>query len=264
LERGTEDSPNYAKLHLDSATVRAALSALFGKISGSATAHVGSGKIEANYADTGTSQQIDAELDGVDLLKLGAGGWAGVPLSGTAGGTVNVTLEQDPTKSVGDLALKAVDFHIGDGKHKIKVPGLSGGITLEEIDAGTLDLAINLHDGQGDVERFATKNGHDLAADGSGSLRLANPLGRTRLDVLIELKFTDSFKNRNDRTKALFSLLQVNPELRRAVADDGTIGVHLGGTVQALRATPASGTRVGGRPARPKKGDKAKAAATPP
>jgi type II secretion system protein N len=267
LTSTSEGDPAPHTVHLDRVTLRASpLSFLLGTLKGSASADIGKGSIAVNYAQANTEQQIDAELGAVDVQSLGLGGFVGVPLKGTAGGTVNLVLDQDPAKSTGDIALKIVDLHIGDGKAKVKIPGMGSGLTLEEIDAGDLDLGINVHEGLAELERF-NSNGHDLKVDGTGSIALATPLSRSRPDVPLELKFSDAFKNKNDHTKALFELLGMQPDWRRATSADGAIHMHLGGSFQGLRVSPASGSARAVRPTARKRApggaDKTKPGAAP-
>ncbi len=263
----TVGDPDTHLLHLDSLTVRASpFALLFGTLKGSGTATVGKGTLAVSYAQANGQQQIDAELAAVDVQNLGLGGYVGVPLKGAIGGTMKLVLDVDPTKSSGDVALKIVDLHIGDGKAKIKIPGMGSGLTLEEVDAGDLDVAINLRDGVADIERFSS-NGHDLKVTGSGSIGLQAPLGRSRPDIQLELKFSDGFRNKNDRTKGLFELIGMQSDWRRATSADGALHAHMGGTFQALRLSPASSNARAVHPPRKQAGagaDKARPGASAP
>jgi len=167
-----------------------------------------------------------------------------VPMKGRATGKLELTLPVEASKTAGDFELKIAGLRIGDGKAKLALPGLSSGMTLEELDAGSLDLAIKAENGVAEIVRMKT-DGKDLAIRGEGSIRLANPLRRSRPDVQLELKLSDAYKNKTDRTKALFEILAMQPDWQRATGTDGALNLHVAGTFQTPRATPG-GTMHGG------------------
>lgn len=204
-------------------------------------AKIGEGELDGSFAQEGDGQVIDVELDAIDVGKLGLGSFLGVPLKGRATGAVDLTLPAEAQKSTGTLDLKIAGLKIGDGKAKLSLPGLRSGMTLEEVDAGTLDLSIKAQNGVAEISKFAT-NGKDLKINGEGSIRLANPLRRSRPDVQLELMLSDTYKNKTDRTKALFEILAMQPDWQRATGPDGSLNLHVAGTLQAPRATPG-GTR---------------------
>jgi type II secretion system protein N len=200
-------------------------------------AKVGEGELDATYVQGSEERSVEAELDALDVGKLGLGTFLGVPLKGRATGTLNLVMPAQASKTTGDLDLKIAGLKIGDGKAKLAVPGLSSGMTIEELDAGTLDLAIKAANGSAEITKFAT-NGRDLKIQGEGSIRLAEPLRRSRPDVQLELKLSDAYKNKTDRTKALFEILAMQPDWQRATGTDGALNLHVAGTLQTPRATP--------------------------
>jgi type II secretion system protein N len=200
-------------------------------------AKVGEGELDGSFQQDGETQHVEAELDALDVGKLGLGSFLGVPMKGRASGKLNLTLPAEAPKTTGEMELKIAGLRIGDGKAKLSMPGLRSGMTLEEVDAGTLDLAMKAQNGSADIVRFAT-DGKDLKIHGEGSLRLANPLRRSRPDVQLELKLSDAYKNKTDRTKALFEILSMQPDWQRATGADGALNLHVAGTLQTPRATP--------------------------
>lgn len=204
-------------------------------------AKVGEGEIDSTFEQDGDAQRIDAELDAVDVGKLGLGSFLGVPLKGRATGTIALTMPAETQKSTGNVELKIAGLKIGDGKAKLSMPGLRSGMTIEELDAGTLDLAIKAENGVAEITKFTT-NGKDLKIAGEGSIRLANPLRRSRPDVQLELTLSDAYKNKTERTKALFEILAMQPDWQRATGPTGSLNLHVAGTLQTPRATPG-GTR---------------------
>lgn len=215
-------------------------SLLLGDKKVSLEAAAGKGTLTGRYVQSSGEQHIEAELAALDLGgDLGLGSFSPLPLKGKASGTVDVRLPADVTKSTGEVKLEVRDLHMGDGKAKIKVPGMGAGsgLTLDEIDAGKLSVAVNLRDGIANVTRFAT-DGKDLKLSAKGKVHLAEPLKRSRPDLDIDLTFSDAYKNKSDRTKAMFELLGMRPEWQHATTPDGTMRVHVGGTFLALRASP--------------------------
>jgi type II secretion system protein N len=195
------------------------------------------GTLDGKYLQTSDTQHFEAELNGFDLGQLGVGSYMGLPIKGKATGTIDVQVAADVVKSTGSVKLEVKNLKVGDGKAKIKPPGLGTGLTLDEIDAGKLALAIDLHDGVANITRFAT-DGRDLKMSGKGSIHLSDPLKRSRPDLELDLTFSDAYKNKSDRTKAMFEILQMRPEWQRATTPDGTMRVHLGGTFASIRGGP--------------------------
>jgi type II secretion system protein N len=200
-------------------------------------ASAGKGNIEAKLDQSGDSQHIEADLDALDLGEMGLGSWVTLPLKGKATGKVDLRLPADPTKATGSVKLEIKGLKVGDGKAKIKPPGMPAGLTLDEVDAGKLDLSLEIRDGVATLTRFST-DGKDLKLTGTGNVRLADPIKRSRPDLNLDLTFSDAYKNKSDRTKAMFELLGLRPEWQRATTPDGTMHVHVGGTFLAIRGGP--------------------------
>jgi type II secretion system protein N len=225
-------------LKLSEATAKLALfPLLFGDKNLTVNAVAGTGTLDAKYEESSDSQRVEAELNALDVSELGLGSWIGLPLKGKASGHIEMNVPTDVTKATGSIKLEIRGLKIGDGKAKIKPPGMPGGLTLDEVEAGKLELAIEVRDGIAKLTRLST-DGKDLKLTGSGNVRLADPLKRSRPDISLELTFTDAYKSKSDRTKAMFDLLQLRPEWQRATTPDGTMHVHVGGTFLALRAGP--------------------------
>lgn len=205
------------------------------KITLEATA--GKGTIDGKLDQSSEAQHIEAKLKAVDVGEMGLGSWVTLPLKGKATGTIDLRLPADPTKATGSVKLEIRGLKVGDGKAKVKPPGMPGGLTLDEVDAGKLELSIEVRDGVATITRFST-DGKDLKLTGTGNVRLADPIQRSRPDLNLDLTFSEAYKNKSDRTKAMFDLLNFRPEWQRATTPDGTMHVHVGGTFLALRGGP--------------------------
>lgn len=225
-------------IKLSEATAKLAiLPLLFGSRKVELNAVAGAGTLDAKYNEDSDTQHIEAELDALDVAQLGLGSFIGLPLKGKASGTVELNLPTDATKATGTIKLEIHGLKVGDGKAKIKPPGMPGGLTLDEVEAGKLELSLEVRDGIAKITRLST-DGKDLKLAGTGNVRLAEPIKRSRPDINLELTFSDAFKNKSDRTKAMFELLQLRPEWQRATTPDGTMHVHVGGTFLAIRGGP--------------------------
>lgn len=234
---------------LDALTVHPSfLSLLFGRAKVGFDASVGDGSIDGTLVASGTERHLEAELDEVDLAKLGLGGVVGMPMAGSASGSIELTSAEDPGASEGTLQLSVAGFVLGDGKAKLPIPGMAQGMTVEAIKAGKLDVKVTIHEGIAAIEKFET-SGEDVEFHAGGSVRLGRPFERSRVDVTIDAKFTDAYKNRNDRTRGLFQAMEVNPLVKRAMSADGTMRFALSGTPQALHSRPAGATAAA-RPTR--------------
>jgi type II secretion system protein N len=237
------EAPEPSALRFDEVAARVSLwSLLMRSPKVSFKAKVGEGELDGSFEQDGDAHEVEAELDAVDVAKLGLGSYLGVPLKGRATGTLELALPAEANKARGDLQLKIAGLRIGDGKTKVSLPPMKSGMTLEEIDAGSLDLAIKAANGSADIERFAT-DGKDLKIRGEGQIRLATPLRRSRPDVQLQLKLSDAYKNKTDRTKALFEILAMQPDYQRAVDTEGALNMHVTGTLQSPRATPGGTLR---------------------
>lgn len=225
-------------LKLSEATAKlSVLPLLFGDKQLALNAVAGAGTLDAKYEQSSGSQRIEAELNAIDVGEIGIGSWLGLPLRGKASGNVDLNLPTDITKATGTIKLEIRGLKVGDGKAKIKPPGMPGGLTLDEVEAGKLELSVEVRDGIAKLTRFST-DGKDLKLAGHGNVRLADPIQRSRPDLNLELTFSDAYKNKSDRTKAMFELLGLRPEWQRATTPDGTMHVHVGGTFLAIRGGP--------------------------
>jgi type II secretion system protein N len=240
LERSTgaaNETPG--RLEFDELTLRASpLSLLFGGIDLDFGAEVGDGEIDGSYeADEDEPTHVEAELDAVDLAKLGIGSYLGVPIAGAATGTLDVTLAKEAAGTQGSMELKIEGLKLADGKTPVKIPGM-GGLTIATVDAGTLEFKLAIRDGVATIERMEAK-GKDIELSGSGSVRIATPFAQSRADIPLGAKFEEAYKRTNEKTKAAFEVMELNPLIKRSTGSDGMLRFKLSGPVTAMRSSPA-------------------------
>ncbi len=215
-------------------------SLLFGGKSLTFDATLEQGEIEGIYEEDGEQKRIDATLTKIDVGKLGLlESLISLPAKGTLEGDFDLTLGKEPAKSNGTVKITFRNMVIGDGVAKVKI-GSMGGLTIDPVELGDVVIDLDVKDGLGQVKRLRT-TGSDVVLEGSGEVRLADPLSRSRLDILLRIKFTDHYKNKSGRTKAMFSLLDSNngPQLRAAKTPDGGLAYRLTGALASARAIPA-------------------------
>lgn len=243
LERSAASADELpTKLSVDEVTVHAQLlRSLFGSLGLNFDAVVGQGGIEGAYHGNRQGQnQVAATLDQLDIARLGLGSLLGLPMKGVASGNIDVQLSEKPAETNGKVELSIKQLKLGDGKAKVKIPGMVGGLTLDQLDAGNTEIKLNIREGVATVERLEAK-GKDIELTGSGSLRLAQALGQSRIDLNIEVKFDKAYKERSERTKVMFELMEASPIIKRATNEDGSMRFRISGTVASPRSTPAAG-----------------------
>lgn len=232
------------RLVVDELTVHAQLLRfLFGGVGVDFDADVGGGAIDGTYSAPRQGPfQVESSLSDVDIARLGLGSLLGVPMRGTAEGTVDVQLSDKPAETNGTVELLIKQLKLGDGKAKVKIPGMPGGLTLDAIDAGNTEIKLKIREGVATVEKLEAK-GKDIELTGSGSLRLARAITQSRIDLNIEVKFDKGYTQRSERTKIAFELMESSPVIKRATNADGAMRFRVSGTIAAPRSTPAGGAK---------------------
>ncbi len=239
----------HAELFVESLEVRISpLSLLTGSASGELRARLGGGSLRADFDATfDGGLDVKAELHDIRLRRLGLlRAFLPIPLRGTLSGEIDLqTSLQDPSESEGSLRLHIAGLSVGDGQSKLPLPGMADGITLERVEAGELRLEAEIDRGLLQIERLRA-HGPDVEFDVLGSVRLARRLRASRVDLKVRVRFAESFRNRSDRTRAIFSLLEFAPQLRRARTKDDALQWQVNGTLGGrLRGRPAGSMRFG-------------------
>jgi type II secretion system protein N len=231
--------------HIKEARARMGIFALlFGNKSLSFDAELEQGEIEGSYEESGDEKHLDATLSQVDVGKLGLlDNVISLPVKGTVEGDFDLTVGKEPTKSSGTAKLRIQGLTIGDGKAKLKV-GSMGGLTIDPVEAGTVTIELDVKEGVGTIKKLSN-DGKDVLLEGSGEVRLSDPIARSRVDVMLRLKINESYRDKTSRTKALMSILDgmTVSQVRAAKTPDGAFQYRLAGTLAGLRAVPAGRTR---------------------
>ncbi len=228
------DDPDAAptEVEIDEATVRVSLlSLLTGSLGLSYDLSIGGGTIDGEFEQTDTSEHVAAEISDVDLSKLGVvRGLIGLPVTGKLDGNVDLTVAEEAEQTAGAMSVTIEDLQIGDGEAKFPIGGMGDGLTIEQIDAGTLTLSLEVEEGVANIKEFSSE-GPDLALSASGNVRLAQPFERSRLDLLLRVEFTDRYKEKSDITRTLFGAMEMVPQIRPARTSDGALQYRVSGTL---------------------------------
>jgi type II secretion system protein N len=215
-------------------------------------AAIGSGEVSGQYSKNSEKLELSIEYRDVDVSKIGLGGLIGLPVKGRLDGTVEFSVPADPAKSQGKVRLKISKYVIGNGKAKLVTETLRDGFTIDAIDVGDVQFDLDVRNGVAQVTKL-TSQGKDLQLTGNGSIRLATMLQNSSLNLILEFKFADAYKQRNDRTRALFDLMNLQPQLKRALTPEGSLRYQISGKVTNLRAQPAGRANKSAEKARKRK-----------
>lgn len=172
---------------------------------------------------------IDVQLHDVNLRHVSIGPLARIPLKGIAGGSIDLDLSSGKADGLVDLEVRGLE--IGDGESKVPIPGtvLAGGLTIDTIRAGTFQFRSQFTDGTGRVDRFSMR-GRDLEVRGAGEMHIDRDPRLTRLDLMLSARFTDEYKNRSERTRMMFQLLESNARMRQARTAEGSWQLRVRGS----------------------------------
>lgn len=217
------------------------LTLLGGGLGGSFDAQVAKGRIHGDIAHSRTRTSVDARIRNVHLrrvpiLRL----VTGLPIAGKSNGRIDLTVAEKVANTKGKIEIDVDNMTIGDGKSKLKLEGMNQGLTVEKMALGDLAARVDVEEGVARIDTLRAR-GKDASFRGAGTVRLLKPLQMSRLDLMVRIKFTDSYRNRNDRTRALFSLMEFNPRLRKARTEDGALQWRINGSFGARVQSQAAG-----------------------
>jgi type II secretion system protein N len=245
VKRGTRPEDEPLEVSIEEVTARIGIfSLLLGDTSVSFDAEIGGGTIEGEFSDGGSETAIEATIEEVDLAELGIlrSLMKGVPIEGQLNGEIDLTVNDEPEDTDGRVDLTIEGLLIGDGVAKFPIEGLGDGITVEQIDAGDLTLALDVENGTATVETFGA-DGQDIQLEGEGTITVVRPLQGSNLNLFIGFKFSDSYRDRNDRTRGMFTMMDFTPRLRPARTPDGGLRYRLTGTIGGRVSTSPAGSR---------------------
>jgi type II secretion system protein N len=177
----------------------------------------------------------DLPLYGVPKLQEAVN----APVRGIFALSIDITAPGNEwAKSTGRLEVHCYSCTVGDGETKLFVPGskktsmLAKGVTIPEIDLGTLDGVLEIADGKAVAEEFGTES-NDIVFRISGDIEFDDPIDNSRLNLLIKVFIDPSLRKRSDQVDLL--VLTANPKVLMDPPDEGWMGVVLEGNLKHRR-----------------------------
>jgi len=214
------------------------LSLLGGNVDVEVETERGDGKIWAHYAQGSGDTKVEIDIDGLPLYDVPKAAQAlNVPLFGFLKLTADITAPGGKfAKAQGKITVACSACRAGDGESKLYVPGgskaLRDGITLPEIDFGTLTGELVVKKGAATIEEPIATESEDLIMSLTGKLKLKDPFQKSRFNMLMKLELTEQFLERAERVAFIYRGASANAKLD---PPERGLGFKLGGPVSRPR-----------------------------
>ncbi len=156
------------------------------------------------------------------------------PLDGVFDFEADLVLEDNKFQSAkGFVDISCLRCVIGDGETKLFIPGVSTGMLAKgvmspAIDLGTLKGRISVKDGEGVAEEFVSQS-DDITVKISGGFHLKDPVGLSRLSLVIKLHVSEALQDANDNIHLLINTASTKAKMDPP--DDGWLGFKLRGSI---------------------------------
>ncbi len=222
----------------DELTVKASMFSLMSDSkSYSFDAELAGGEADGDLTVGQDTLDVEAEMENIDLAAIPAlRQFTKIPVAGILDGEVDLEMPSDVGESSGGVEITIEGLKVGDGESQLEIPGW-GGLTVDQADAGNLELVATIEEGTAKIEQ-AKSHGGDLKLDMLGSVRLLRPLKRSELDLMLRIKIEDAYKERSPKVATMFEL--ASSGLKSAMTSDGAIQYAIAGSLGGrLRPRPA-------------------------
>jgi len=201
-------------------------------------AELAGGEAEGDITLGEDTLEVDAEFEDIKLEALAAlRKFTKVPLGGTLNGEIVLAMPSEVAESTGNVEITIEGLNLGDGKSKFEIPDW-GGLTLDQADAGNLELIATVEEGIAKIER-ATAHGKDLELDALGKVRLLRPLKRSELNAMLRVKIQDAYKERSPKVATMLEL--ASSGIEAALTADGAIQYKIAGSLGGRLRPRAAG-----------------------
>lgn len=195
------------------------------------------GRIWAQYARNDERTRLAVEVEELPLYDVPKARQAlNVPLMGLFGLKMELEVPQDEySKAIGFVELSCAGCRLGDGETKLYVPGSKGlkdGVTIPEIDLGSLYGRLEIEEGKGEIVETIETESDDLNVAISGSIRLNDKIGLSGLDIVIKADFTEALQERSERIRLMVQT--ANPQIKLEAPERG-LGWRLEGVLKKPR-----------------------------
>lgn len=225
---GMADEPPVDVL-LSELTVRASLwSALSDTKSFSFDVELAGGDAQGDVAIGEDNFEIDAEFSDIELGQVPAlRRFTKLPVTGKLTGEIALAMPSEVDASNGNVDLTIEAVRIGDGETKVDIPGW-GGLTLDQADAGNLTIQATVDEGTANIDNLKA-DGTDLKLDVVGNVRLARPMKRSQLNLMVKAKIEDAYKERSPKIATMLDLASTGAAYKAALTPDGSLQYKIAG-----------------------------------
>lgn len=207
---------------------------LFGSLDVEVDTVLDEAPIHAEYARSDSESTIKVEVTDLplgDVPKLQQA--LGATLRGSFALHVDLTLPENLfEKATGEISLECASCLIGDGEELLFIPGSSGitakGITIPEIDLGTLVGKLVVAEGKATVQDFKTKSA-DIELEVTGDMPLKDPFSKSEFALNMKLLVTQALQDKSETLR--FAVQTAGPSSKMDPPDEGWLGFKLRGNV---------------------------------
>lgn len=161
------------------------------------------------------------------------------PVRGMFGLAIDLTMPDGKwAEAKGRMEVHCYQCTIGDGESKMFVPGtkptsmLAKGVTIPEIDLGTLDGVLVVEDGKAVAEEFGNES-DDIQLKISGDITFKDPVGKSQLNLLIKVFISPTLRARSDQLDLMVAT--ASDKVKMDPPDDGWLGFYLEGNFNNRR-----------------------------
>lgn len=192
------------------------------------------GRIWANYRRASTESKLALKIEDLPLYDVPKAAPAlGVPLFGIVAFDAELVLpEQRLSKAEGKIEISCSGCRAGDGESKLFIPGSQSlakdGVTLPEVDLGTLTGRFVVEDGKARLDPPLTTESEDLKVEVTGRLLLRDIVARSQFNMVLKVQLTDSFQERSEAVRFMYQ--GANPKSKLDPPEEG-LGFRLEGTL---------------------------------
>jgi type II secretion system protein N len=195
------------------------------------------GRIWARYARNSTRTKVAFEVEELPLYDVPKARQAlNVPLMGLFGLKVDLEVpENEYSKATGFIEISCASCSLGDGETKLYVPGSKGlkdGVTIPEIDLGSLYGRVEIDEGKGEIVDTIETESDDLNVAISGSLRFHDKFELSGLDIVIKADFSEALQERSERIRLMVQT--ASPQVKLEAPERG-LGWRLEGVLKKPR-----------------------------
>lgn len=162
--------------------------------------------------------------------------WIGLPMSGDIDVAIDIRHPYEPEKASGTIRISCpAGCQLGDDKTTLKpntknarAAAFAGEIRFGHLAFDRFTIAIDIEDGTATIETFEIVS-KDLSLKATGTARLADALGRSRVDACLRFAPGPDLQDRQPITHAALMLTGA-PR-----ASDGMFNIHLTGKLDDMK-----------------------------